>query len=350
MPSWTYPFSEDFSSLVSDYEGEGKQVQSLRRFPKRGFNLAYQSRIMSTDWLTLHNFFRRRRGGGEPFWFFDFQKRIWVDEYVGRGGPFDIDAAISDDGGVQTDETDAARNATTNDMTLLPAVPAQNDAYYFGAKIMFDKLTVTIGTQGVGTWTVTWEYWNGSAWTALSGVTDGTTGFTAAAGDHDVTFTIPSNWADCEVSSKNYYWIRARVSAYTSVTTQPKGTKTTYNTLTYDLPSKTTTSDATLIAYIDGVACTTSSALIAEAGGPITTEAGGLIITEASGIDYTFVSGGGGGGADRITFTTYPTTGSLITADFEGYLRIKATMPDKFSDDMVANNIANIGAIRISEW
>ena len=31
--------------------------------------------------------------------------------------------------GSYTDETTAAQNATTNDMTLLPAVPAQNDAY-----------------------------------------------------------------------------------------------------------------------------------------------------------------------------------------------------------------------------
>jgi len=140
--------------------------------------------------------------------------------YVAMGG------AVADDGGVQTDETTAANDATINDMTLLPAVPAVGDAYYFGhATEMFSKLKLKIGTAGAGVWTITWEYWNGSAWTALSGVTDGTTHFRATAGDHEVTFTLPSNWAKTTIEAINAYWIRARVSAYTSITTQPKGTQ-----------------------------------------------------------------------------------------------------------------------------
>ena len=126
--------------------------------------------------------------------------------------------------GSYTDETTAAQNATTNDMTLLPAVPAQNDAYYFGFDKLFDVMTLNIGTPGAGVWTITWEYWNG-AWTALSGVTDGTTGFTAASGSHDVSFTRPGDWATTVVNAITKYWIRARVSAYTSITTQPKGTQ-----------------------------------------------------------------------------------------------------------------------------
>ena len=126
--------------------------------------------------------------------------------------------------GSYTDETTAAQNATANDMTLLPAVPAQNDAYYFGFDKLFDVMTLNIGTPGVGVWTITWEYWNG-AWTALSGVTDGTTGFTAASGSHDVSFTRPGDWATTVVNAITKYWIRARVSAYTSITTQPKGTQ-----------------------------------------------------------------------------------------------------------------------------
>ena len=126
--------------------------------------------------------------------------------------------------GSYTDETTAAQNATTNDMTLLPAVPAQNDAYYFGFDKLFDVMTLNIGTPGGGVWTITWEYWNG-VWTALSGVTDGTTGFTAASGSHDVSFTRPGDWATTVVNAITKYWIRARVSAYTSITTQPKGTQ-----------------------------------------------------------------------------------------------------------------------------
>ena len=321
VPSWNYPFDESFKTMISDYEGEGRQGQILSTFPKRGFALAYKTVDLQNEWPLIHNFFRKRKGAGDIFWFFDFFKRAWTDEYIGRGGPFQVDGAVADDGGVQTDETDAAKNATVNDMILLPAVPAVNDAYYFGCKIMFDKLTVTIGIQGAGTWTIVWEYWNGTAWTALSGVTDGTTGFKAAAGDRDVTFTMPSNWIDCEVKNRNLYWVRARVSAYTSITTQPKGTKATVNTQIYDLPSKTTDNDSSLIIYVNG------------------------IVTSK-----TFGSGGGGGGADRIALSGYQTTGALITADLKGYLRLQAFMPDKFSDEMFSPNIGSISTVRISEW
>ncbi|HEY5141218.1 MAG TPA: right-handed parallel beta-helix repeat-containing protein, partial [Methylococcales bacterium] len=78
-------------------------------------------------------------------------------------------------------------------------------------------------TQGAGTWTITWEYWNGSAWTALSSVTDNTTGFTAVAGTYDITYTFPTDWAKTTVNSTTKYFVRARVSAYTSITTRPLG-------------------------------------------------------------------------------------------------------------------------------
>lgn len=133
--------------------------------------------------------------------------------------------------GSYTDETAAAQNVTANDMTLLPAVPAQNDAYYFGHDKVFDVMTLNIGTPGVGVWTITWEYWNG-AWIALSGVVDGTNNFTVAAGSHDVTFTRPGDWATTAVNTVTKYWIRARVSAYTSVITQPKGTQASIKIIT----------------------------------------------------------------------------------------------------------------------
>lgn len=138
--------------------------------------------------------------------------------------------AIADDGGSQTDETTEANNTTANDMILLPAAPAVNDAYYFGSDEKFNIFELNIDTAGVGTWTITWEYWNGSAWVSCVGISDDTSGFTAAAGNHNVTHTLQTNWAKNTIYSINAYWIRARVSAYTSITTQPKGTQSwTYN-------------------------------------------------------------------------------------------------------------------------
>lgn len=138
-----------------------------------------------------------------------------------------VGGASAEDGGVFTDETAAAQNAVANDMTLLPAAPAVNDAYYFGHAKPFDVEILNIGTQGAGVWTITWEYWNG-AWVALAGVTDGTAGFTAAAGKREVPFTRPGDWLTTNSGGNlpaNIYWIRARVSAYTSIVTQPKGTQ-----------------------------------------------------------------------------------------------------------------------------
>jgi len=133
--------------------------------------------------------------------------------------------AVADDGTVLTTETTGANNNTVNDMTLLPATPAEDDAYYFGESEKFSTLELNIGTAGVGTWTITWEYWDGTAWTTCVGISDLTTGFTAAAGWHKVTHTQQADWAKTTVNSIEAFWIRGRVSAYTAVTTQPKGTQ-----------------------------------------------------------------------------------------------------------------------------
>ena len=133
--------------------------------------------------------------------------------------------AYNNTGSVYTDETANAQSAAANDMTLLPAVATANSAYYFGHAQKFDFLTLNIGTPGVGTgWTIAWEYWNG-AWVALAGVTDGTSAFQAAAGNHNVVFTQPGDWATTAVNAVTLYWIRARLTAITTETTQPKGTQ-----------------------------------------------------------------------------------------------------------------------------
>jgi hypothetical protein len=127
------------------------------------------------------------------------------------------------------DETVASNNATANDMTL-PA-GTLNQVYYFGSVYDFNKLTVDIGTPGAGVWTVVWEYWNGNGWAALTDVLDGTSDFMAPVGNHDVTFTIPSDWASHIVSpvATSQMWVRARVSSSTSVSTPPLGTQAWVN-------------------------------------------------------------------------------------------------------------------------
>ena len=135
-----------------------------------------------------------------------------------------VGGAVAEDGGVLTNETTAAQNSTANDMHLLPEMPAVDDAYYFGHARKFDVMWLDIGTQGDGIWEIAWEYWNGTTWTALPDVVDNTNGLTAIAGLHDVSFTRPGDWATRDVGEvAGLYWIRARVSSYTSITTQPLG-------------------------------------------------------------------------------------------------------------------------------
>ena len=103
---------------------------------------------------------------------------------------------------------------TINDMTLLPAAPEADDAYYFGHYKSFNKLWLDIGQAGAGNYTLDWEYWNGTAWAALPGLSDNTNNFMTPY-TNSVAFTLPADWATTTVAGiTNLYWIRARVSSY----------------------------------------------------------------------------------------------------------------------------------------
>ena len=126
-------------------------------------------------------------------------------------------------GDTYTTYTTEANEDTADDVVALPATPAVHDALYIGhATVQGKGADVNLSTAGAGTWTVTWEYSkNDGTWAALAGVTDGTTGFKATAGVKQVTWTVPTDWGKALVNNVYGYWVRARVSAYSSVTTQP---------------------------------------------------------------------------------------------------------------------------------
>ena len=144
-------------------------------------------------------------------------------------------AAIADDGGAFTNETDEAHSNTTADMTLLPAVPVANDAYYFGHDEEFPALKLDISTALTQSspHTIVWEYWNG-AWVALSGVVDGTNEF-ETAGENKVTWTPPGDWATTTVTGElgALYYVRARLSVLGTITQVPVGRKITLDVSRY---------------------------------------------------------------------------------------------------------------------
>lgn len=116
------------------------------------------------------------------------------------------------------DITAGINNGTANDAQPFPTGEVLNDYCAIGYTSTFGAVKINLGTAGtVGT--LTWEYWNGSAWAALTGVTDGTTGFTVS-GTHSVSFTAPADWAKLSLAGGTaYYYVRARV--LTSYTVDP---------------------------------------------------------------------------------------------------------------------------------
>ncbi len=129
-------------------------------------------------------------------------------------------------GGSFTSELTDWSDAGADDATMFDGDPEVNDANYFGFDTPTRILRLNIGTAGVGTWTITWEYYNG-AWTALSNVADGTTGFTVA-GTNAVSYDMPTDWTTTSIDGDTSYWIRGRISAFTSSSTDPLGTQAWY--------------------------------------------------------------------------------------------------------------------------
>lgn len=123
---------------------------------------------------------------------------------------------ISNPTGGFVDETaDFQDSDSGGDWAVFPGTEALGDYAAFGRNATFTSMTLSSagGTAGVGG-TVTWEYWNGAAWSALAGVVDGTSGFTAVAGAGQVvSWTLPSDWATLEIAgSQPLYYVRAVIT------------------------------------------------------------------------------------------------------------------------------------------
>ncbi len=86
--------------------------------------------------------------------------------------------------------------------------PSSADRIYIGMQQPFPQTRFTLLT-GASSAVYVYEYWNGTAWTALSLISDGTSG---QIGSGLVTWTLPTNWATTAVSGTTMYWMRLRAS------------------------------------------------------------------------------------------------------------------------------------------
>lgn len=153
-------------------------------------------------------------------------------------------AAIADDGGALTDETTEANSFTTDDMNILPASPLANDQYNFGSIEQFDKLKIDI-TDANGTGSViTWQYFNGTIFTDLSGVVDGTNNF-ENTGRNTVSWTLPGDWETTTINGQGpFFYVRARLTTLGSAN-QTRARKCTLDTTRYLMFSQSRTIDST---------------------------------------------------------------------------------------------------------
>ena len=113
----------------------------------------------------------------------------------------------------------------TTDFDYFPDSIGVDDCIYFanpklyGAKRdrqIFKDVKVNVGTALVAdAITIVWEYWNGSAWTALSNVVDNTNNFTVT-GANWITFDVPSDWGYNTVNGQSGRFVRCRVTAVTN--------------------------------------------------------------------------------------------------------------------------------------
>ena len=102
----------------------------------------------------------------------------------------------------------------------MPATQAASDATYFGHDERFYELNIHMTVAKGGTWTGTWQYYNGTSWASLTDVTDGTANY-ATTGAQTVTFAIPDDWEANVINSATRYWIRFFISSFTSTGTVP---------------------------------------------------------------------------------------------------------------------------------
>ena len=134
-----------------------------------------------------------------------------------------------EDGGVFANLADSAGEAGyTGAFQLFPDTEVENDAAYFGAVAPFGILSmnvsVTVAIYNADS--ITWEYWNGSAWVALTIIYD-ETDTTAQDGlrpfqqDGEIIFSAPTDWAQTTVDGQAGFWVRARCNATVDITTIP---------------------------------------------------------------------------------------------------------------------------------
>lgn len=147
-----------------------------------------------------------------------YGKKFKVNFFADLEGTNIDECVISDGGATGVYQTEQANNLISNNVRLCTAAGAQvDDAVYFGCYDNFKTLDVYMegGTSNTDN-IYAWEYWNGSAWVALS-VTDGTLHNGKVFGKSGRV-----TWTTTLVAYSGIYYVRARIT--TAGSSLPKAT------------------------------------------------------------------------------------------------------------------------------
>jgi hypothetical protein len=120
------------------------------------------------------------------------------------------------------DETTDANDTDVGDVSPFPAAtPAVGDGFYVGMPHRFNGLRISIGTAGSTSMTVLTEYWNATTatWTTLPTSVAQVTDFDDGTGIKYVTWEQPAGWSKATINGTAAYFVRFRVSAFTSTAT-----------------------------------------------------------------------------------------------------------------------------------
>jgi len=129
-------------------------------------------------------------------------------------------------GATFVDDTADAASAAAGDVAVGPDPFDTSDALYIGHGTIFSAVVTKVGTAGAGDATAAetaWEYWNGSAWAALTEVLDTSVEFTAGTATYVTSFLPPSDWAATTVDGGSSLFFVRFISSADDVynTTQP---------------------------------------------------------------------------------------------------------------------------------
>ena len=164
----------------------------------------------STPYFMEHNSFKLTRSPVLSI------SNVWI---LDRGA--DIGSLLSYDSGASsyTDNTTEANSVRGTPFYAFAETVGVGDIMYVGLSYRFLGITISLSTAGSGG-VLTWEYYDGSSWSALSGVAESASGADDLNASGKVSWSLPEDWQDTSVDGNTLYWVRARVT--TAHSTSPK--------------------------------------------------------------------------------------------------------------------------------